>query len=70
MFKKWGIISILGLFLVACSNEKEVVEEVKPVEDIVEDIVEEVIEEPVCSTIMLHLLLALVQKKNKHKDQL
>lgn len=47
MFKKWGIISILGLFLVACSNEQEATGEVKPVEDIVEDIVEEVTEEPV-----------------------
>ncbi|TQR15471.1 DUF3048 domain-containing protein [Psychrobacillus soli] len=45
--KKWGIIGILSLFLVACSNEQEIGEEVEPVEDVVEDIVEEVIEEPV-----------------------
>ncbi|SES41826.1 DUF3048 domain-containing protein [Psychrobacillus sp. OK032] len=47
MFKKWGIISLLGLFLVGCSEEQEAAGEVKPVEDIVEDIVEEAIEEPV-----------------------
>lgn len=47
MFKKWGIISLLGLFLVACSDEKEVAEEVGLVEEIVEDVEEEVIEEPV-----------------------
>ena len=46
MFKKWGIISLLGLFLVACSNEEKAAE-VQPVEEIVEDKVEEVVEEPI-----------------------
>ncbi|WP_144511924.1 DUF3048 domain-containing protein [Bacillus sp. FJAT-22090] len=47
MFKKWGIVCVFALLLVACSNDEKVEEVVQPVEDIVEDGIEETIEEPI-----------------------